>query len=479
MSGLCGIVSRGNCSEMLLFGTDYHSHLGNQLAGMAVAGEVFQKKIHDISQSQFKSKFHDDYQRMTGNLGIGVISDSDAQPLMIHSRFGTYALAMAGLIENRDELAELLFKHGSVFTETSRRGINSVELLAKLIETGDSLLDGIEMVFDMIQGSASMLLLTEEGIYAIRDKLGRGPLILARNEGDFIVASEASAFVNLGFKPVKILGPGEIVFIKREGGYETVRQPESPMQICAFLWIYTGYPASSYEGISVETVRERCGAFLAKRDNVKADLVAGVPDSGTGHAVGYAMASKIPFRRPFVKYTPGYGRSYIPPTQEIRDHVAKMKLLPVSEVIKDKRIILCEDSIVRGTQLKNFGIKKLFDAGAKEVHVRPACPPLMYPCRFALSTRKIHELIARRAIGDLENGNEYSLDKYLDPTSPHYAKMIEWIRRHLGCTTLQYLQLNDMIEAIGLPEERLCTYCWTGKSLTTEYNPRQRELNLL
>jgi amidophosphoribosyltransferase len=463
MSGICGVVCRENCSETLLFATDYHSHLGSQFAGMAVAGETFKKKIHDISQGQFKSKFSDDYAKMTGNKGIGVISDNDAQPLIIHSRFGTYAMAMAGLVDNRAELTRSLFERGSVFTETTHGEINSIELIAKIMETGKDLVDGITNVHEHIRGSASLLILTKDGIFAARDRLGRTPLALAEKNGEFVVAGEDASYSNLGFRTAKLLGPGEIVFIG-EKGWKVVRPADRPLHICAFLWIYTGYPASSYEGVGVEAARERCGAFLAKRDTAKADLVAGVPDSGVGHATGYSMASGLPQRRPLVKYTPGYGRSYIPPSQAIRDQVAKMKLLPIPDVIKGNRIILCEDSIVRGTQLKNYTLQKLWECGAKEVHLRPACPPLMFPCRFALSTRDVDELIARRAIRAMEGGDRH-LEQYLDPDSDKYRAMVEWIRKELTATSLQYLRLDDMVSAIGLPRENLCTYCWTGKSL--------------
>ena len=478
MSGLCGVVSKENCSEILLFGTDYHSHLGSQMAGMAVFGEKFRKKIRDISQGQFKSRFSEDYYAMKGNMGIGVISDSDAQPLLIHSKFGTYGLAMAGLVENKKELTDKLFSRGSVFAETSGEDINSIELLAKIIETGDGLIDGIDHIFERIQGSISLLLLTKEGIIAARDRLGRTPLCLAEREGDYMIASEACAFANLGFKTSRLLGPGEVIFIQPEG-YRVLRKPLSDLHICSFLWIYTGYPASSYEGVGVEGVRERCGAYLARRDDIEADCVTGVPDSGMGHGVGYSMESGVPLRRALVKYTPGYGRSYIPPSQQIRDQVAKMKLLAVPEVIKGNRIVLCEDSIVRGTQLKNYTIQKLWEAGATEVHVRPACPPLMFPCRFALSTRKVDELIARRAVLALEGGSAPDLDKYLDPDSEAYRKMVDWIRGHLTATTLRYQRLDDMIEAIGLPKENLCLYCWNGQSLRYEDDHKQRSLDLL
>ena len=478
MSGMCGVVAKGNCSETLLFGTDYHSHLGSQLAGVAVLGETYTKKIHDISQGQFKAKFADLIPNLKGNMGIGVISDSDAQPLLIHSRFGSYALAFTGFVENKNELVELLFSRGSVFTETSGGGVNTIELIAKIIETGDDLLDGIDRVFDMIRGGASLLALSPEGIYAVRDRLGRSPLVLAEKDGDFMVASESCAFINLGFRPVKLMGPGEIILI-RPDGYSVLREPRSAMQICTFLWIYTGYPASSYQGVGVELVRERCGAFLARRDSVTADLVSGVPDSGMGHAIGYAMESGVPLRRALVKYTPGYGRSYIPPSQAIRDQVAMMKLIPVTEVINGQRIVLCEDSIVRGTQLRNFTVQKLRTSGAREVHIRPACPPLMYPCRFALSTRKVDELIARQAILDLEGNYESKLDRYTDESSKEYRKMVQWIAKNLNVTTLQYQRLEDMVSAVGLPQADLCLYCWTGKYVSSEYNPHQRELNLL
>lgn len=384
MSGVFGIVSKKNCADILLYGTDYHSHMGTEYGGMAAFGKRFYRSIHDISKSQFKSKFFDDYKEMKGNLGIGAISDRDPQPLIIGSKFGTFAIAIAGLVENADELAVELLRDGETFGEMSSGGINSVELIAKLITRGRTLPEGIEGAQERIRGSASVLLLKQEGIYAARDRFGRTPLVVGEREGEFVIATETCSFLNLGFQIKKYLAPGEIVLVGRSG-LEEKSAGKKVNQICAFLWIYVGYPASSYEGISVELVRERCGSTLAKNDDVKADLVAGVPDSGVGHAIGYAMESGLPYRRPLVKYTPGYGRSYTPPSQEIRDLVATMKLIPIKEVIHGNRIILCEDSIVRGTQLKNYTIKKLWECGAKEVHVRPACPPLMFPCRFALS----------------------------------------------------------------------------------------------
>jgi amidophosphoribosyltransferase len=461
MSGIFGIVSKKNCADILLYGTDYHSHMGTQYGGMAVFGKQFYRSIHDITKSQFKSKFFDDYKEMKGNLGIGVISDRDPQPLIIGSKFGTFAIVTAGLIENAHELASELFKDGETFGEMSSGGINSVELMAKLITRGRTLTEGIEEVYDRIKGSASILLLMKDGIYAARDRLGRTPLVIGEKDEEYVIATETCSFLNLGFRIKKYLTPGEIVLIGRSG-LEEKSVGKKTNQICAFLWIYTGYPASSYEGISVELVRERCGRILAKNDDVKVDLVAGVPDSGVGHAIGYAMESGFPYRRPLVKYTPGYGRSYTPPSQEIRDLVATMKLIPIKEVICGNRVILCEDSIVRGTQLKNYTIKKLWDCGAKEVHIRPACPPLMFPCRFALSTRSTEELAARKAIHALEGKHIEDVREYIDYRSKKYQQMVEWIRKELGATTLRYQKIEDMVEAIGLPREKLCLYCWTG-----------------
>ena len=465
MSGVFGIVSKKNCADILLYGTDYHSHMGTEYGGMAAFGKRFYRSIHDISKSQFKSKFFDDYREMKGNLGIGAISDRDPQPLIIGSKFGTFAIAIAGLVENADELAVELLRDGETFGEMSSGGINSVELIAKLITRGRTLPEGIEGAQERIRGSASVLLLKQEGIYAARDRFGRTPLVVGEREGEFVIATETCSFLNLGFQIKKYLAPGEIVLVGRSG-LEEKSAGKKVNQICAFLWIYAGYPASSYEGISVELVRERCGSTLAKNDDVKADLVAGVPDSGVGHAIGYAMESGLPYRRPLVKYTPGYGRSYTPPSQEIRDLVATMKLIPIKEVIYGNRIILCEDSIVRGTQLKNYTIKKLWECGAKEVHVRPACPPLMFPCRFALSTRTTEELAARKAIQALEGKNTEGVSEYVDHRSQKYQRMVEWIGKELGVTTLRYQKIDDMVEAIGLPQDKLCLYCWTG-----EYSP--------
>lgn len=462
MSGLFGVVSRGECSETLLYGTDYHSHLGTERAGMAVLGERLRRRIHDISQAQFKSKFADDYHQLTGSMGIGIVSDRDPQPILMASHLGEFAIATAGFIENAAALTRQLLSEGCTFSEMSDDVVNQAEIVAKIIARGASVVEGIESLFNIIEGSSSVLMLGREGIYAARDRLGRLPLVIGRRDGDYAVASESCAFPNLGFEVQKELEPGEVVLIGRDGLVQQ-RGPRSACQICAFLWIYTGYPASTYEGISVEAVRERCGRCLARNDRIQADLVAGVPDSGIGHAIGYAMESGIPYRRPLVKYSPGYGRSYIPPSQEIRDLVAKMKLIAIRDIIQGNRIVLCEDSIVRGTQLRNLTIKKLRDSGAREIHVRPACPPLMFPCKFALSTRSTHELAARRAIRALEGRDLEDVSEYVDDTTEKHRRMVEWIRQDLNVTSLRYLRLDEMVEAIGLPRERVCLYCWTGR----------------
>jgi amidophosphoribosyltransferase len=464
MSGIFGVVSKGNCAETLFYGTDYHSHLGTEYGGLAVLGEDFNRQIHDVSQSQFKSKFYDDYTHMKGNKGIGVISASDEQPIYLNSRFGPFCIAANGIVENSEELAAKLLKKGISFSEVSKKAVNTTELVAKLISQGKDLIDGIEKMFDAIQGSCSLLLLNRAGIYVARDRFGYTPLIIGKREDAWAVTSETSAFPNNDFEITKHVEPGEIILISEDGIVQRRPGGGDVNQICAFLWIYTGFPASDYEGITVETVRERCGGYLAKRDkDIDVDLVSGVPDSGAAHGLGYAMESGKPFRRPLVKYTPGYGRSYTPPSQETRDLIARMKLIPIKEVIQGNSIVVCEDSIVRGTQLKNFTIKKLWDCGAKQVHIRPACPPLMFPCKFNFSTRSIHELAARRAIRGLEGQDLEDVSEYINHDSEKYDRMVQWIAKDLDVTTLRYQTVDDMVKAIGRPRERLCLYCWTGE----------------
>lgn len=463
MSGIFGVVSKQDCGQDLFYGTDYHSHLGTQFAGLAVwSKEEIIRKIHDIRGSQFKAKFHEDFQNMHGQRGIGVISARDEQPILVHSKFGSFAIVTNGFIDNAKELVEELYKDGQSFSEVTDGRVNLPELAAKLIIRGRTIVEGIEEMFSRIDGSCSLLILNKEGIIAARDRHGYTPLVIGERDKDYAVTTETTAFSNLGFKTKKYLGPGEIVLID-ENGMKSKVKGGSINQICAFLWIYTGFPASSYEGITVEVVRERCGMFLARGDEVKKDLASGVPDSGTTHAIGYAMESKIPFRRALVKYTPGFDRSYTPVSQETRDFIAKMKLIPVQDIVQGKHIVVCDDSIVRGTQLKNYTIQKLMECGAKEIHLRIACPPLLFPCKFNYSTRSIHELAARKAIRDIEGSDIEDVTPYLDEDSAKYKKMVEWITKDIGVATIKYQRLNDMVSAIGLPADKLCLYCWSGR----------------
>ncbi|MEE9911193.1 MAG: amidophosphoribosyltransferase [Deltaproteobacteria bacterium] len=467
MGGLFGVVTQDSCVQALFYGTDYHSHLGTEHGGMAVFGDKgFYNTIHEISQAQFKSRFVDDYKKMEGYSGIGAIDDEAPQPLIFRSKFGVFAVVATGLINNKNELVEELLNEGVSFSEMAGGGVNNAEVVASLINRGDNIVEGIASMRGIIEGSICVLVLTPEGIYAARDKVGRFPLALGQckdsNRKSYVVATEASSFENLGYELHRFLGPGEIVLLSPKG-IKQLKPEGSQKKICSFLWIYTGSPSSIYEGISVEKTRERCGSYLAKRDSVEADFVAGVPDSGVGHAIGYAMESGIPYRRPLVKYTPGYGRSYTPPTQEIRDLVATMKLVAVRDVINGNRMIVCDDSIVRGTQLKNLTVKKLWDNGAKEIHIRPACPPLMFPCIYASSTRTTAELACRKAMRAMEGKDINDPSDYLDTTSSKHAKMIDWIRRDLNVTSLKYMTIEDMIAAISLPAEQLCLHCWLGK----------------
>lgn len=465
MSGLFGIVSRKNCMEELFYGTDYQSHLGTEFGGLAILGDHLNRAIHRISNGQFKNLFYDFYHNKSGTKGVGVISDSDPQPIILKSNFGVFTIVCAGLIRNAHDLTDQMLQGGATFSEVVDGEINQTELAAKIIATGDSVVSGMQKVFACAEGSISLLVMTSDGIYAGSDSSGRLPLILGRGreDGRIAVTTETCAFPNLGLDEERPVNPGEIVFFN-EHEMHSLTPAGGHRKICSFLWIYAGYPASSYAGVSVESVRERCGCALARKDDVDADLAAGIPDSGTGHAVGYAMESGLPFRRPLVKYAAGYGRSYIPPSQEVRDRIAKLKLIPIHDVIAGQRLIICEDSIVRGTQLKNLTIHKLWDAGAAELHIRVACPPLMFPCRYSQATRSSMELVARRAIRDLEGGEPTpeTLRQYLDPSSTKYANMIKWIADDLNCTSLIFLSLDEMVAAIGLRQDELCTYCWNA-----------------
>ncbi len=462
MSGIFGVITAKSCHEDLFYGTDYHSHLGTQFAGLAVWKEEIVRKIHDIEGSQFKAKFYEDYKTMQGKMGIGVISTKDEQPICIHSKFGPFAITTNGFIDNARELADELYSQGQSFSEVTDGSVNLTELVAKLIIRGRDIVDGIEYMFSKIRGSCSLMILTKEGIYAARDRYGYTPLAVGERDGDWAVSSESSAFYNLGFKLKNFIQPGEVMLLDKSG-IKSKRAGGRTNQICAFLWIYTGFPASSYDDINVEITREKCGRCLAKGEKIKADMAAGIPDSGTAHAIGYSMEAKVPYRRPLVKYTPGFDRSYTPPSQERRDLIARMKLIPIPQIIKGKSIVFCDDSIVRGTQLKNYTVQKLKDCGAKELHLRIACPPLMFPCKFNFSTRSINELAARKAIRAIEGRDLKDIGEYIDESSLKHKKMVDWVAKDIGVTTLKYQKLKDMIGAIGLPEKDLCLYCWTGR----------------
>ena len=471
MSGFFGVASRRDCVLDLFFGVDYHSHLGTRRAGMTVHWENgFNRAIHNIENSPFRTKFEHDIEEFEGNLGIGCISDNEAQPLLVNSHLGSFAITTVGRINNLEALKALCFNKGtSHFLEMSSGEINPTELVAALINHKQSIVEGLSYVQDMVEGSMSVLIMTKEGIYAARDRLGRTPVILGHKEDGYCITFESSAFLNLGYRHYRDLGPGEIDFVTPEW-VEVVKQPGEEMKICSFLWVYYGYPTSTYEGINVECMRNRCGDLLAKhdmRDDLHIDSVAGVPDSGTAHAVGYSNCSKIPFARPFIKYTPTWPRSFMPTSQKQRNMIAKMKLIPVQELIEDKSLLLIDDSIVRGTQLGET-TQFLYDSGAKEVHVRPACPPIMFGCKYLNFSRSSSEmdLITRRVIADLEEGNEITqeiLEEYADPNSERYANMCEEIRRRSNFTTLRFHRLDDMVESIGLPKCKLCTYCFDGK----------------
>lgn len=467
MSGFFGVASKESCVLDLFFGIDYHSHLGTRRGGMTVHGEDgFQRSIHNIENSPFRTKFEKDIDEFEGNLGIGCISDNEAQPLLVQSHIGSFAITTVGRINNLEELKKQCFDNGTThFLEMSSGEVNPTELVAALISQKNDIVSGIHHAQEMVKGSMSIMVLTSEGIYAARDKYGRTPVIIGAKDTGHCITFESSAFLNLGYHHYKDLGPGEIVYITPDS-VEVKQEPGDKMKICSFLWVYYGYPTSTYEGINVEVMRNRCGNLLAKRDDVKPDSVAGVPDSGIAHAVGYSNVSGIPFARPFIKYTPTWPRSFMPTSQKQRNMIAKMKLIPVQDLIKDKSLLLIDDSIVRGTQLGET-TEFLYESGAKEVHVRPACPPILFGCKYLNFSRSSSELdlITRRVIRDLE-GEDVSqevLQEYADPDSERYEKMCEEIRHRSNFTSLRYHRLDDMIESIGLDKCKLCTYCWDGK----------------
>ena len=470
MGGFFGVVSTKNedCLFDLFFGVDYHSHLGTRRGGMAVYGDgKFNRSIHNIENAPFRTKFDRDIQEMKGSMGIGCISDYEPQPLMVRSHHGTYAITTVSRINNTDELVKTVFANGSShFLEMSGGDINPTELVASLINQKENIIDGIKYALDAIDGSLTMLILTEKGIYAARDKYGRTPLVIGKKDDAYCMAFEDFSYRNLGYSDYKELGPGEIDIVTPEG-VKVLLPAGDKKKVCTFLWVYYGYPSSSYEGISVEKMRYNCGKALAKRDNVKPDIVAGIPDSGTAHAIGYSNESGIPFSRPFIKYTPTWPRSFMPTIQSKRDLIAKMKLLPVHDLIKGKSLLLIDDSIVRGTQLRET-TEFLYQNGAKEVHIRPACPPLVFGCKYLNFSRSKSEmdLITRRVIARLEgteNPSKEVLKEYTNPDSEKYETMLEEIRKELNFTTLRFNRLDDMLEAVGIPAENLCTYCWNGE----------------
>ncbi len=467
MGGFFGVASHQDCVFDMFFGIDYHCHLGTRRGGMAVYGENgFDRAIHNIENAPFRTKFDKDMQQMEGYYGIGCISDYEPQPLIVRSHHGTYALTTVSKINNADELCRMLFDNGhSHFLEMSGGDINPTELVASLINQKDNLIEGIQFALEQVDGSLSLLLMNEAGIYAARDKLGRTPVVIGHKTNAFCVSFENYAYKNLGYKDYKELGPGEVVVLTDKNCI-TLVNPGTDMKICTFLWVYYGYPASSYEGISVEKMRYNCGQKMAQRDNVQPDIVAGVPDSGIAHAIGYANESGIPYSRPFIKYTPTWPRSFMPTIQSKRNLIAKMKLLAVDDLIRDKRLLLIDDSIVRGTQLRET-TEFLYESGAKEVHIRPACPPLMYGCKYLNFSRSSSEmdLITRRVIARLENGNitDEIIQEYANPDSEKYEQMVEEIRKELHFTSLRFNRLDDMLDAVGIDKCKLCTYCWNGK----------------
>ena len=469
MGGFFGVASKHDCVLELFYGVDYHSHLGTRRGGMAVYGkDGFNRAIHNIENSPFRTKFERDVEELKGNLGIGCISDYEPQPLLLQSHLGSFAITTIGKINNQDEILEKAYKDGrSHFLEMSGGQINATELIGSLICRKSSIVEGIRYAQEMVDGSLSLLIMTKDGIYAARDRYGRTPVVIGKKEDAYCVSFENFAYLNLGYNHDRELGPGEIAYITPEG-VETLVQPGEKMRICSFLWVYYGYPTSSYEGVNVEEMRYRCGSMLAKRDgdSVHPDIVAGVPDSGVAHAIGYANESGIPYARPFIKYTPTWPRSFMPTNQSQRDLIAKMKLIPVQALIEDKRMLLIDDSIVRGTQLRET-TEFLYRSGAKDVHVRPACPPLVYGCKYLNFSRSKSdmELITRRVIREQEGDNcpEEVLEEYTNPDSCRYAKMIEEIRKIQNFTTLRFHRLDDLLASIGIEPCKVCTYCFSGK----------------
>lgn len=464
MGGFFGTISDKACITDLFYGTDYHSHLGTKRAGLVTfdAEDGFNRAIHSLERDYFRSKFQDELDKFTGNCGLGVISDTDPQPIIVNSHLGRYAVVTVAKVNNLRDIADELLAQGMHFSELSANRINQTELVALLINMGKTFEEGIELVYKKINGSCSMLILTEDGIIAARDYLGRTPVVLGRKEGAWAAASETSAFPNLGYERVRDVGPGEIVRLRHDG-MEVLREPGPGQQICSFLWVYYGFPSSDYEGINAEAVREAAGRAMGAEDPTEADLVCGIPDSGVGHALGYAEGHKIPYRRAVLKYTPTWPRSFTPGQQSRRDLVARMKLIPNRAILEGSSVVFCDDSIVRGTQLRD-NVRTFYECGAREVHARISCPPLVYGCPFIgfTSSKSDLELISRQIIRDFEGSDSAKLDRYSTAGTPEYERMVAEIGRRLGLTTLQFSRLETLIEAIGLPKCRVCTHCFDG-----------------
>ena len=468
MGGFFGTVSKASCVTDLFYGTDYNSHLGTKRGGLATydAEEgMFARSIHNLESTYFRTKFEDELDKFKGNVGIGIISDTDPQPIIINSHLGRFAIVTVAKIVNLEEIEAELLSKNMHFAELSSGNTNQTELISLLIIQGKTFVEGIENVYRRVKGSCSMLLLSEDGsIIAARDKWGRTPIVIGRKEGAYAATSESSSFPNLDYEIDRYLGPGEIVRMTADG-VEQLRKPEEKMQICSFLWVYYGYPVCEYEGKNVDRMRFECGCEMGEKDDVEADFVSAIPDSGIGMALGYSEGKKIPYKRGIVKYTPTWPRSFTPPTQELRELVAKMKLIPNPDLINGKRVVFCDDSIVRGTQLRD-NVCDLFRCGAKEVHMRISCPPLVYPCRFVnfTASKSELELITRRVIQQFEGDHTKNLEAYTKTDSPEYKRMVEEIRRQLKITSLKFNPLETMVKAIGLPKECICTHCFDGSS---------------
>ncbi len=469
MSGFFGVASKDDCVFDLFYGTDFHSHLGTRRAGIAVYSEEkgFDKAIHNIENAPFRTKFTSESTSMHGNLGIGCISDFEPQPILVRSQHGTFGIATAGKINNSDELVNDIIKNSTHFFEMQNGAINQTELVAALINQKENFIEGIKYAQEVIDGSISMLLLTPKGIYAARDKFGRTPITIGEKENGYCASFECFAYLNLGYHDLRELAPGEIAVITPDG-VKTICSPDNKMKICTFLWVYYGYPSSSYEGVNVEQMRYNCGKCLARCDEgkINPDIVAGVPDSGMAHAIGYANASGIQFSRPFIKYTPTWSRSFMPTHQDKRELIAKMKLIAVHDLIENRKLLLIDDSIVRGTQLRET-TEFLYSSGAKEVHIRTGCPPILFGCKYLNFSRSKSEmdLITRKVIAELEGGDpsKETLYEYSNPDSEKYKNMLEAIRKKLHFTSLAFLRLDDMLNSVGIDQSKLCTYCWNGK----------------